>query len=697
MAIRYVDLVNGNDANNGTTFALRKKTINSASSGLTGGDTVRIMKSSDPTSLGSCTWSNSTRTVILPTAATAHINACDSGWTVTTNVTATYPTTATDLKYGSAHLQLAIAAGFTTGKVAYAPCSTVDLSGYQQISLFFRNNIAIAANTLYIDLCSDLTGDVPVVSFVIPAKGAHSQYISPFTFDYGANLPNNINSIAFRAAIDPGALTIYVDHIIACKNKSSDDSITLNSIIGLNTESEPEWFPIRNINGTTIELDTATNWVGSAGSITTYKLEPIRLQDIIATMPTGNNNSYITGWNSLSNGAVNTGPIRFEFGYDTTDMSTQTGFTVVDFQTYSGRSTTSEGEYLLVDKIVNIRTNQITAAITGSTPTYLEYGTVHYVQPISFSFGGSLATLIFDKMFVTAFENSSTNAAERVIGNVLSCKYNRYKSLADFNFYLYSRYLNIKNVTSHGLYNEFGNINEGLIDTFNSNHTGNLTNAPIELRFPIVNLRIKNFHVLNSGSITNVVILNVSSEVNMSIGKLTLVNSTVSSIFSTSSNYSEQQVFIQDYNNTGVGMGKFEYGSLTTTTSGTHSGTGVAWELAISGNYMKPYNRADYYKVQNFKVADIPVKANKLHTVKLWAKRGYTATKGCLFVKPSAIGIDDYVISETSGSANTWEELTITFTPTVNSIAEIYAAGQYDAANASQKYTFDDLSVTIAD
>lgn len=57
MAIYYVDPVNGNDLNNGTSFALRKKTISSATSvaGVTG-DEIRVMQSGNPVNIGNGTW-----------------------------------------------------------------------------------------------------------------------------------------------------------------------------------------------------------------------------------------------------------------------------------------------------------------------------------------------------------------------------------------------------------------------------------------------------------------------------------------------------------------------------------------------------------------------------------------------------------------------------------------------------------------
>jgi hypothetical protein len=70
VATFYLDQDGGNDANNGTTFALRWKTItNGATAGrLAVGDTIRIMASPDPTSLGNATWTGGGR----PAALTSH-------------------------------------------------------------------------------------------------------------------------------------------------------------------------------------------------------------------------------------------------------------------------------------------------------------------------------------------------------------------------------------------------------------------------------------------------------------------------------------------------------------------------------------------------------------------------------------------------------------------------------------------------
>mgnify|MGYP003155637419 FL=1 len=53
MATYYLDPENGNDSNNGTSFANRKLTLTSIKSSLAAGDTVRVIGSPDPTSVGS--------------------------------------------------------------------------------------------------------------------------------------------------------------------------------------------------------------------------------------------------------------------------------------------------------------------------------------------------------------------------------------------------------------------------------------------------------------------------------------------------------------------------------------------------------------------------------------------------------------------------------------------------------------------
>ena len=321
MTTRYLDFTNGNDSNNGSSFALRKKTLASAVSGLTGGDTVRVMQSPDPTSLGqSATWTNGSDTVTLTTAVTANINDCETAWTAAANVTATASTTTYRENTKSANL--AIAGAFTTGLAAYAPTAVLgDYSAYQQISLLVRTSINVAANVLQLSLCSDTVGAVQVNTINLPAITAN--YWTPVVVDTGAALGAVINSVALYAASDPGSVTVNLDNIIACKASSSADSLTHLSLIGKNTGGTEPWFAIDSINGTTVRLGTgiaataakglyACTYRGATEAVTTCKREPIMLSAL---------ETCSTAGVSMDN------PLYLEFGWDTTDMSTQPGVT----------------------------------------------------------------------------------------------------------------------------------------------------------------------------------------------------------------------------------------------------------------------------------------------------------------------------------------------------------------------------------
>lgn len=696
MAIRYVDLVNGNDANNGTTYALRKKTISSATTGLTGGDTVRVMKSLDPTSLGTCTWPTNGRAITLPTAVTAHVNTCESGWTASANVTLAYTTTTTDVRQGTNAVSLGIATAFTTGKVAYAPCATTDLSGYQQISLFLRNTVAITANSIYLDLCSDATGDVPVVSFALPVKGSGTSYVAPITFDYGANLPNNIQSIAIRCATDPGIPTLIFDNIIACKDKTNADSLTLNSIIGLNTTNEPEWFPIKSIDGTTVTLDIWSLWCGSTGSLTTYKVEPIRQQDLqgAAGLLASNSTTQYPGWMS-SVGGTQTAYLNIEFGWDTVDMSTQIGFTAVDAQVWSGSGIPNGAaggyQFISVNKLITIRSNNLTSGSTN-----MKWGEIHSVSGAEtrLSSGGVIE---FDKLYLTSTKSTNTPVvAGSSIGNTYIYKHGPYYAANTQSWGFGGDIVEISNFITHGVSRfAFMNINRGHI--INATIVAN-ANVIANVFSGITGNNVSNFKIVNLNFIgpTNYFSSSIYANFNINIVNLTYNTAPATSPVIVAG-YVAQNINIQNYNNTGEFRNYTDKFTMTSVTgAATRTGTGVAWQVIALSNIALSNTRTDWYTINNVWLGEVAVKANKLVTVTLWARRVFNTSQGCLFVKPFFPGITAPVVSYLTTTAQ-WEQLQIQFTPTINTVVPIYFGLQYDSVNATQNFRIDDFNITQAD
>src|SRR5208283_846457 len=152
----FVDLINGSDSNNGTSFAQRVKTLSKAASLAAAGDTVRVMGNAK-TSSGTATWTNGSSLVTLSAALTQALYN-DGAWTASTNVTASAVTSSPSPKQGSNSCKLACNSSFTTGKVAYFATGTLNLSSYQQVSFWVQSSVALASGALSLNLCSDTAG-----------------------------------------------------------------------------------------------------------------------------------------------------------------------------------------------------------------------------------------------------------------------------------------------------------------------------------------------------------------------------------------------------------------------------------------------------------------------------------------------------------------------------------------------------------
>lgn len=321
MTTFYLDFEGGNDANDGTSFANRWKKINSGATTarIAAGDTIRVMASRDPISLGSCTWTDGSGTVVMPSAKTQTIWNGDEAWTAgSANITV-----ATDTgvrKIGSTSAVIKPASGFTTGKAAYKTLpSTLDLSAYSRVSMWVRlyNN----TSGWQVKLCSDSTGDTAVHTLTIGSQ-RNSAWVL-FEFDNGDALGSTINSVAVYATSDPGTNWFYVQNIIACKAAGDANALTHSCVLRADDGDGEALWPIDTIDGTDIVLGgeygrtglgssdvTRIPYRGSGGSITTYALEPI---DFLA----------LGQMDPQDSGTSDASRITYSFGWNRTDMSTK--------------------------------------------------------------------------------------------------------------------------------------------------------------------------------------------------------------------------------------------------------------------------------------------------------------------------------------------------------------------------------------
>jgi parallel beta-helix repeat protein len=346
MAIWYVDLEGSAGLGNGTSFANRSSALATIVTGAANGDDVRVKASDDPTSIGTCTWTEN-GSVTIPSGLVKEIYS-DGAWTGATNVTATASTVTTLRKEGISSASMAIAAGFVTGKIAYFPLgSTQDFSAYSKISFWFRSSLAsIAASTANyrLALCSDTNGDVVVNNLSFPSMQLAANYMNAINLDNGSSLGSSIQSVAlYRDTTDPGTVTLIIDNMFATND------IALNTVISNNTTAE--WFSIRSILGTNLIIDQGnlTINVPSKG----YPKETITTETfisqgfLIAPVATAATVHF-----TLSKNATQASPITITGGWDRTSMSTQTSITHVNSRNFLGRFFNITGTWLVIEKFM---------------------------------------------------------------------------------------------------------------------------------------------------------------------------------------------------------------------------------------------------------------------------------------------------------------------------------------------------------
>lgn len=151
-----------------------------------------------------------------------------------------------------------------------------------------------------------------------------------FVFDNGSALNSAIQSIGLVAISDPGTPTIIFDLAFASKAPGVD-GITLNSLVGKNDPTKGTWYCINEINGTTLEFDSNnasvvssdpnsrgyTSYQRTSETVALWKRECFVVDPVAAAA---------TAIHSIAVGGTSGSPVTIIGGWDTTDMSTQTGF-----------------------------------------------------------------------------------------------------------------------------------------------------------------------------------------------------------------------------------------------------------------------------------------------------------------------------------------------------------------------------------
>lgn len=760
MPTYYVDFEGGNDANAGTSFATRWKTLTSGATTarIAAGDEIRVMASPDPTSMGSATWtgggrpasvnisSSTNASPIVITTSAAHglvtggyvsvtghtVNTNANGiwrvgttptstsfqllqidgsnttgngvgaatgnitnannlvvktasalvqnialcgglgqkpaWTASASVT-TAQTTATVGKEGAHATEVALAAGFTTGKAAYYTLpATLNLSGFQQVSFWVRQTAGTlgAAGAVYVALCTDTLGDTVVHQCPAPLLGALNAWV-PVTVNLGVNLNSSIRSVAFYVVTDNGAQTFQIDNIVACKAASSADSVSLQSLVSKSDGTGDEaWYAVQSINSDVIMLANANSlnpantsirgYNGVTETVTTYKRETVKTDPLAA--------SDTTGFGVVNDSGNSGNLITFTGGWNRTDMSTQTGVTWLDGQNGNGRGLTATlRSFVSLDRLYICR--YTSGMILSSTCTNIAIETVYATAN-----SGAGLTLQAGNTAITAVNCWSNNNNEGISCGAVGATITNPKL--------------ISNNSGSGL-----NINLGAFIRVGSLVAGNngVLSTAANLRFGSAwNCTVDTATITNSATISGIlatasfncsvnggsssgnaagVALNSTAAAALNLNNFT-INETTEVLTAIGGGVLYSNRHDDTDNNSWVWQAGF--GTVNQQSAVVDSPATTSWQMRPTST------NATAATPLLLKLATVVCAASSLVTVTARMRRddtGLTMRLVCPGGQISGVATD--VSADMTAAANTWETVTITFTPSKAGAVDIYA------------------------
>jgi hypothetical protein len=755
VATFYLDFDGGNDANNGTTFALRWKTITlgATAARIAPGDTIRIMASPDPTSIGNATWtgggrpasrnisSSTNATPIVITTSSAHglvtgdyvvvtghntntnangvwkvgttptsttfqilqidgTNTTGNGvggatgnvtnadnlvvktasplvqnialcgglgqkplWTASANVSITQ---AVAWKEGNGAPLINIAAAFTTGKAAYYTLpATLDLSAYQQVTFWIRQNSGTrgVAGQTYVALCTDTIGDTVVHQCDVPALGDLGTFV-PITVNFGANLNAAIRSVAFYVATDLGGQLFILDNIVACKAASSADSVTLQSLISKSDGTGDEgWYAIQSLNSDVIMLANVNNntsqttnirgYNGTSETVTTYKRETTKTTVAAFTAVVAAVNDSGTSGNLIT----------YSGGWNRTDMSTQTGVTWYDGSSGNGIGLQANARsFIQIDRL-NFCRYQSGIQFTSSSNN-ITVGSAYMTAcgTTGFDFGStSVVGINISSLWVN---NNNEGIALAGTGSTITDV-----KLASNNTTFGLDFSGNSHAVSSIIGGNSGtSVSSGAIrfeGSFNcAIGTATLTNSAVSPA--ILNGSNAFSNSINGGSSSGHV-----GGVSLFSGQLYLNNFTINEATEVDSTTVAGFVYANRLDDTDNNSWVFQAGIGT-----VNQQTAVVDSPATTSWRMRPTSTtASATSPLLLKLGTVVCAASSAVTVTARMQRSVNTSLTMRLICPGGqiTGVANDVFSDMTAAANTWETVSITFTPTKAGAVDIYA------------------------
>jgi len=677
--IFYLDYENGDDANDGSDWAHAWKTITSGATAarIAPGDTIRIAKSPAPASIGNGTWTSKSTTVTLATAQNKTIDNCETAWTAAGDCTVTRLTSGQ--KQGSYCMKLAIDSTPQTSTLqAYYATGELDLSSYQKITFWIKNNKAIVAGNWVVNLCSDVAGETVVDSFLVTAIPSVNNWVPlTLTKSGGGNLGASIKSIAIYSGTDITGMAskyIYVDNFSACTTAG----LSLQSLISKNSAERggtEAWYLLKSINDETLLIDSHVNQaVGSRGyyttgtspeTVTTYKRETTKT-DMVAAIT--------TAVQTIQDAGTSGNLITFEGGYDT-GTSEQTGETFFDAVNGCGYGLYNTGRsYVKITSINLVRYYhgiRSTADCPGTSIEDLQISGCY----IGIATAGAYCTL----KNLVIHNNSSTGLT---LSGTNSCSGNRIETVNSSNNWI----TGISVITGSG--NRFYDIeacNNGSGDgmdfksfCYSQFISGGIFKDNNGYGIEVVPDAINAHHVFNN------IVTSGNLTAGIRIGSLCYLNKITTSEGTGILNNLQDDISIDERyyvtNHNGDSYIGTIHGTLTSESTDRVGGSGIMWKLGITDTERRLVSPLI------LPIAKIAVVANKLVTVNAYMKKSHATNIGAKLVCPGGqlAGITSDDVTDTKADdVDTWEELEISFTPTEAGVVQIEAWAYYIAGTGN--------------
>ena len=597
-------------------------------------------------------------------AFTKVVDLCETAWTANPagDVTVLRVAVGTDGKEGSYSMNFTTDAAVQASIMqAYYATGTLDLSLYQKLSFWIKNEAAIAdAVSWKICLCSDVAGATPVDTFYVPAIPSTVRWLPlTLTKNGGGNLGNAIKSIAIYSDTTAPAASkyVYVDDFVAC----TTNGLNLQSLISKNGAAQggtEGFYGIQSINGVTVLLDNDTNTKGNQGRgysgttelVATYIRETIKT-DLAAA--SGDSVQVVQ-----DSGTLALGNIQFQSGYDTA-LNTQIGETFFD-----GLNGNGYGIYLNAKSYITLN--------------YLNV--CRYRYGVSFD-GGSNSNII------TTLTNANNNTFIGVYfgagnNNIITTLTNANNNSNYGVYFIGSGNNNIITTLTNANNNSYG---VSFASSNNSNIITTLTNAN------------NNYYGVSFSSSNNNIIRSLSTTGNATAGVYndTGVNYIYKAIIAEATEvagavaFANSRIYSQMHDNTPNNHWIFtDGGTINSQTTTRHTASGIAWKFAITSS-----NRASNYPL-TLSVAKLAVAANNQVTCKIWMKKDHaTNVAGKLVCRGGQLSGVSSDVTDTKADDTDWEQLSISFTPTETGVIEIEAWAYY-SAGSSNVYV-DDFDYTI--